>query len=106
MLVSRIHRITEEGWHTVGIQSQEPVLLLLICRDVDQCRSELKVVFVFQFFHVDLYGLTIGRALTATKGQIWPADRSIFENLRDEMKAFGILHVVWRVISIKGSHSY
>lgn len=69
--------------HTIGIQSQEPILLLVIGHDVDQCRRPLNPVDILQFLEIDLHGLSVGRGHG------------------EQMKTFRILDVCRRLIGIE-----
>ena len=60
---------------TVRVETQEPVLLLLVGEDVDEGGGPLDAVGVFEFFEEDLDGLAVG----GVHG--------------DEVKAFGVLSV-------------
>jgi hypothetical protein len=64
---------------TVGIESQEPFLLLLIGHDVDERGGPLSAVDVLELLEQDLDGLAVG----SVHGE--------------EVKAFGIL---WLAVSI------
>lgn len=49
------------GEVTIGIQLQEPILLLLIGHDVDQGRRPGQSISVLELLEEDLHGLSIGR---------------------------------------------
>lgn len=68
---------------TIGIESEEPVFLLVVGHDVNQCGCPFDAVDILQFLEIDLDGLAIGRG----HGQ--------------KMDAFGILDVVWRLICVE-----
>lgn len=52
-----------EKTRTVRIQSQEPILLLLVCHNVDDRCCPFRLVHLLQFLKQDLNFLTIGCAL-------------------------------------------
>lgn len=64
---------------TIRVESQEPLLLLLVGHDVDECGCPLSAVGVLELFEQDLDGLSIG----GVHG--------------DEVDAFGIL---WGDVSV------
>ena len=58
---------------TVRVESQEPLLLLVIGEDVDKCGSPLSAIDILELLEEDLDGLAVG----SVHGE--------------EVKAFGIL---------------
>ncbi len=64
---------------TVGIESQEPLLLLVIGEDVDKCSGPLSAIDILELLEQNLDGLAVG----SVHGK--------------EVKAFGIL---WIAVSI------
>lgn len=55
--------VDEHGDAAVGVETQEPVLLLLVGADVDQRRRPLGAVDVGELFQDDLRRLPVGRVL-------------------------------------------
>lgn len=65
--------VAGENIHTVRVESQEPLFLLLVGHDVDECSGPLGSVGVLELLEQDLDGLAVG----SVHG--------------DEVNAFGIL---------------
>ena len=73
--------------HTICIQPQEPVLLLIVGHDVDESRSPLNAIDVFKLLEVDLHGLPV-----------WSVHSQ-------KMDALGILHLRRRLVSVEMRHA-
>lgn len=69
---------------TVRVQAKEPVLLLLIGRDVDQSSGPLGIVHILELFQEYLHLLSIGGALS------------------DEMETFGVLDTRRGLVGVQG----
>ena len=85
VLPLRLERGTQSR-HTVRIETKEPVLLLLVCHNVDQGGRPLGTIDVLELFEQDLDSLAIGRVHG------------------EQVKALGILHIGRGLISVEGSH--
>jgi hypothetical protein len=72
----RLAVIDEDGDSAVGVEAQEPLLLLLVGHDVDERGGPFRAVGVGEFFEEDLRGLAVGRVL------------------RDEVQALGFGHLL------------
>jgi len=75
--------VDQERNAAVGIEAQEPFLLLLIGHNVNDSSGPCRAICLSEFFEKDLNCLTIRSALG------------------DEMKAFGLLDVFGRLVNIK-----
>lgn len=69
--------------HTVRVKSEEPILLLLVRADVDECCRPFKAVCVLELFQEDLHGLTVWRVLC------------------DQVQTFGILDIRRRLVCVE-----
>jgi hypothetical protein len=75
----RLRVVDQHGDAAVGVQAQEPLLLLLVGHDVDERGRPLRAVAVGQFLQEDLRRLAVGRVL------------------RDEVQALGLGHFLGRL---------
>ncbi len=55
--------VDQHGDSTVGVQAQEPLFLLLIGHDIDECGGPFCTVAVGKLFKEDLCGLSVGSVL-------------------------------------------
>lgn len=83
---ANINGINHPDSPTIGVDAQEPILLLLVGHDVDKSGGPLSAVDILQLLEQDLDGLAIGCVHS------------------QQMKAFGVLHLIGRLVSVERSH--
>lgn len=79
----RLVVVDQDGNSAIGVETQEPFLLLFVGGDVDEGGGPGGAVRVCEFFEKNLCGLSVGRAL------------------RDQMQALGFFDVLGRFRNIE-----